>query len=84
MRGGDGLVREVEFCAPVTVSLLSERRVYAPYGLNGGTAGLRGRNVLIRDGEERLLPGKTTVEMLPGDVLRIETPGGGGFGAPLR
>ncbi len=84
MRGGDGLVREVEFCAPVTVSLLSERRVYAPYGLNGGAAGLRGRNVLIRDGEERLLPGKTTVEMLPGDVLRIETPGGGGFGAPLR
>jgi len=52
--------------------------------LNGGAAGLRGRNVLIRDGEERLLPGKTTVEMLPGDVLRIETPGGGGFGAPLR
>jgi N-methylhydantoinase B len=84
MRGGDGLVREVEFRAPVTVSLLSERRVYAPYGLNGGAAGLRGRNVLIRDGEERLLPGKTTVEMLPGDVLRIETPGGGGFGAPLR
>jgi len=80
-RGGDGLIREVEFLAPVTVSLLSERRVYAPYGLAGGAPGTAGRNILLRDGVERLLPGKVTIDLLAGDVLRIETPGGGGFGS---
>ncbi|MGC9040770.1 MAG: hydantoinase B/oxoprolinase family protein, partial [Roseiflexus sp.] len=72
---------EVEFRAPVTVSLLTERRVYAPYGLYGGAPGLRGRNILLRDGEDRILPGKITIDLRPGDILRIETPGGGGFGA---
>ncbi len=80
-RGGDGLVREVEFRAPVTVSLLTERRVYAPYGLHGGAPGLHGRNVLVHGDEELILPGKTTIDLRPGDILRIETPGGGGFGA---
>lgn len=82
-QGGAGLVREVEFLAPVTVSLLTERRVTAPYGLHGGTHGVSGRNLLIRaDGSEHLLPGKVTLMLEPHDRLRIETPGGGGWGMP--
>jgi N-methylhydantoinase B len=81
-RGGDGLVREVLFLEPVTASLLTERRVLAPYGLHGGAGGLPGRNTLVRDGQETALPGKMIVELQAGDALRIETPGGGGWGAP--
>jgi 5-oxoprolinase (ATP-hydrolysing) len=75
-RGGDGLVRELEFLEPATVSILSERRVHAPFGLEGGEPGARGRNLL--DGVD--LGGKCTVEVKAGARLRIETPGGGGFG----
>ncbi|HWQ14045.1 MAG TPA: hydantoinase B/oxoprolinase family protein, partial [Roseiflexaceae bacterium] len=82
-RGGDGLVREVEFLAPVTVSLLTERRARGPYGLRGGRPGAPGRNTLLSGGHARPLPGKATVELAPGDALRIETPGGGGFGEPV-
>ncbi len=81
-RGGDGLVREYEFLAPVTVSLLTERRAYAPYGLAGGRPGALGRNRVVRaDGSEEELPGACTLELVAGDRLRVETPGGGGFGA---
>lgn len=79
--GGDGLVREVEFRAAVTVSLLTERRVNPPYGLAGGAPGQVGGNILLRDGVEQRLPGKVTIDLRAGDRLRIETPGGGGFGA---
>ncbi len=81
--GGDGLVRELEFTAAVTASLLTERRTQAPFGLAGGEPGARGRNLCLRaDGSEEELPGHATVALMPGDRLRIETPGGGGYGDP--
>jgi N-methylhydantoinase B len=80
--GGDGLVRDVEFLSPARVTLLTERRRTAPYGLQGGGAGERGRNVLYPGGREpgRELPGKAEIEVQAGDVLSVETPGGGGWG----
>ena len=82
-RGGDGLTRVVRFLAPLTGGLLSQRRVYAPFGLAGGGAALPGRALLRRaDGTELLLDACATVEVEPGDVLQIETPGGGGYGKP--
>eukprot|EP00731_Ephydatia_muelleri_P006021 Em0003g269a len=81
--GGDGVVREIVFRRPMTLSLMSERRVYAPYGLNGGCDGAKGKNVLITAaGEERSLGSKATVQVLPGDTFHLETPGGGGYGNP--
>jgi 5-oxoprolinase (ATP-hydrolysing) len=82
-RGGDGLVRRYEFLAPITASLLSERRDTAPYGLAGGGAGRPGANAVERrDGGLEPVGGRATVELAAGDRLRIETPGGGGYGAP--
>lgn len=75
-RGGDGLVRELRFDAPMRASVLSERRVVPPYGMRGGGPGARGMNLL--NGKE--LPHRVSVDVAPGDVLRIETPGGGGWG----
>ena len=81
-RGGDGLVRHYEFREPVTVSLLTERRVRQPYGLEGGEPGAAGRNRLRRrDGSEQDLGGRARVELAEGDELIVETPSGGGFGA---
>ncbi|KAK8445607.1 hypothetical protein SEVIR_9G357100v4 [Setaria viridis] len=81
-RGGDGLVREIEFRQPIVVSILSERRVHAPRGLKGGAHGARGANYLVRkDGRKIYLGGKNTVTVSAGDVLQIFTPGGGGFGS---
>ncbi len=79
-RGGDGIVREYEMLADTTVTLLSDRRERAPYGAEGGAPGACGRNTLIRNGREERLPGKVQVTLGPGDRLRIETPGGGGYG----
>jgi N-methylhydantoinase B/oxoprolinase/acetone carboxylase alpha subunit len=78
--GGEGLVREYEMLAETQVTVLSDRRVHRPYGAAGGDPGASGRNVLIRDGVEELLPGKVSRLLRPGDRLRIETPGGGGYG----
>lgn len=79
--GGDGLVREYEFLAPATVTMLSERRSLAPAGLAGGEDGEVGRNVLIApDGAETLLSAKFNRQFQAGECLRVETPGGGGFG----
>ncbi|RVW87412.1 5-oxoprolinase [Vitis vinifera] len=81
-RGGDGLVREIEFRRPVVVSILSERRVHAPRGLKGGKDGARGANYLItKDKREVYLGGKNTVAVQAGEILRILTPGGGGWGS---
>ena len=74
--GGDGLIREFEFLAPAQVSLLTERRLHSPWGLAGGAPGVGGRNLL--DGKP--LPGKTSLRVEAGQRLRIETPGGGGWG----
>lgn len=78
-RGGDGLCRELEFLVPATVTLLSERRRRGPYGLHGGEAGAVGVNLLERNGTIGELAGKTTFDVNAGDVLIIQTPGGGGF-----
>ncbi|CAL0314007.1 unnamed protein product [Lupinus luteus] len=83
-RGGDGLVREIEFRRSVIVSILSERRVHAPRGLKGGKNGARGANYLIKKDKRMIyLGGKNSVEVLPGETLQILTPGGGGWGSPL-
>ncbi|NJK80521.1 MAG: hydantoinase B/oxoprolinase family protein [Chloroflexaceae bacterium] len=82
-RGGAGLVREIEFFVPVLISLLTERRRCAPYGLAGGAAGSAGQNMLLYpDGRTEALPGKATLPLQAGTRLRIETPGGGGWGTP--
>jgi 5-oxoprolinase (ATP-hydrolysing) len=81
--GGDGLVRRYGFLAPVTLSLLTERRDVAPYGLRGGAPGAPGRNAIVRrGGETQSLPGKAIARLETGDELVIETPGGGGYGEP--
>jgi 5-oxoprolinase (ATP-hydrolysing) len=74
--GGAGICREYEFLEPLTVSLLTERRVSAPFGLAGGEPGMRGRNLL----NARALPGHASFDVQVGDRLRLETPGGGGYG----
>jgi N-methylhydantoinase B/oxoprolinase/acetone carboxylase alpha subunit len=79
-RGGDGIVRELRFLAPAEVTILSDRRERGPWGLAGGEPGKPGRNTLIRRGRKTTLPGKTRMEVRQGDLLRIETPGGGGWG----
>ena len=79
--GGEGLVREYEVLTETSVTLLSDRRRLAPYGVLGGKPGGIGRNTLIRDGKETALPGKVQITLRPGDCLRVETPGGGGYGA---
>jgi N-methylhydantoinase B len=82
-QGGDGIVREYTILAPATVTMLSERRAVAPWGLAGGAAGAPGRNLLLHaDGRTEELPSKFTRHLHPGDRLRVETPGGGGWGAP--
>jgi 5-oxoprolinase (ATP-hydrolysing) len=80
-KGGDGLVRDIEFLEPLEVTVLSERRVFAPYGLAGGGPGAKGRNLWIaKDGGETDLGGKNQFTVQPGDRVRILTPGGGGYG----
>ncbi|XP_014668394.1 PREDICTED: 5-oxoprolinase-like [Priapulus caudatus] len=80
--GGDGVIRELLFRKDLMLSVLTERRVFSPYGLNGGRNGQRGLNLLLReDGRIINLGGKTAVNVLPGDVFRLRTPAGGGYGA---
>jgi 5-oxoprolinase (ATP-hydrolysing) len=82
-RGGDGLVRRYEFLAPVVASLLTERRRTQPRGAAGGGPGAAGANWLERArGAAQELPGRCSVRLAAGDGLRIETPGGGGWGPP--
>jgi N-methylhydantoinase B len=84
-RGGDGIVREYELLATATVTMISERRAVAPWGLAGGEAGQPGRNTLIQiDGTEEILPSKFTRRLHAGERLRVETPGGGGWGDSER
>lgn len=83
-RGGDGIVRELEALCPAQVTILSDRRRHPPYGLEGGEPGKVGRNVLLMpDGTERELGGKASVWVEAGTVVRVETPGGGGYGSPM-
>jgi N-methylhydantoinase B len=82
--GGNGVIRRIQFLEPMTASILSGHRVVSPFGLNGGEAGKVGRNWVQREnGSEENLDFSATVQMKPGDVFVIETPGGGGFGKVL-
>ncbi len=80
-RGGDGIVREIEFLTEVRGSILSDRRRFRPYGLKGGDSGKPGKNELRMGRRILRLPSKTDFVALPGSILRIETPGGGGWGS---
>jgi N-methylhydantoinase B len=80
-RGGDGIVREIELLTDATVTLLSDRRKTRPYGLAGGSDGAPGRSTVVRsDGSEEELPGKGSTRLKRGERIRVETPGGGGWG----
>ncbi|GAB1541872.1 hypothetical protein NUACC21_45450 [Scytonema sp. NUACC21] len=79
--GGHGTIRRIRFLEPMTANILSNHRLVSPFGLNGGEAGVVGRNWIQRkDGTLENLNFSATVEMQPGDLFVIETPGGGGFG----
>ena len=81
--GGDGLIRRLRFLEAVDLSFLSQHRVESPYGLAGGEPGARGRQrILRRDGSIREVPGIVAARLEAGDAFEIETPGGGGYGAP--
>lgn len=82
-RGGDGVVRDIEFLEDMEVSILSERRAAGPYGMAGGSPGAKGVNLFIQpDGRIVSLGGKTTFSCPPGGRFRLLSPGGGGYGAP--
>ncbi|GAB3958862.1 hydantoinase B/oxoprolinase family protein [Spirosoma harenae] len=84
-RGGDGIIREIEFLKTVQATLLSQHRIVAPYGLQGGESGKTGRQtILYTDGREETLPGIFTRVMQPGERIRIETPGGGAMLPPIQ
>ena len=84
--GGEGIERDLEVLVDATVSLITERRVSRPWGLAGGAPGAAGENWLLPGGDEQRaerLPDKCTLHLRPGDVLRMLTPGGGGWGRHL-
>ena len=80
-KGGAGVIREIETLAPARMSLLADRRKRGPYGLSGGDDGKPGSAEIIRDGRARKLGSKGSWELQAGDRIRIESPGGGGFGS---
>ena len=79
-RGGDGLIREVELLADAQVTLLSDRRKFRPHGLAGGGPGTAGQATHTSENKTHEIPGKTSMFAKAGDIIRIETPGGGGWG----
>ena len=79
--GGDGIIREIEILGEdCSVSIQSERRQSSPWGTQGGHPGANGRNTIIYEDEEKPLQAKSTVKVPSGTVVRVETPGGGGWG----
>jgi N-methylhydantoinase B len=79
--GGDGITREIQVLTEAEVTLLSDRRIKGPYGLWGGAAGATGKTVVVRaNGETEQLPSKFNLRLKSGERIRIETPGGGGWG----
>jgi N-methylhydantoinase B len=82
--GGDGIIRDIQVLADAQVTLLTERRHRTPYGIDGGQPGSTGKNSIIRDRDEISLPGKGSFTLKSGDILSIQTPGGGGFGKPNK
>jgi N-methylhydantoinase B/oxoprolinase/acetone carboxylase alpha subunit len=82
-RGGDGILREYEFLTKADATLLADRREHPPYGLQGGQSAAPGRAYHIRNGRETAIPAKARLAIAPGDRIRIDSPGGGGFGFSL-
>jgi N-methylhydantoinase B len=80
-RGGDGIIREIETLVPARMSLLADRRRRAPYGLRGGEPGQKGLDALIKGGRAQTISSKGNWQMEAGERVRIETPGGGGYGS---
>ncbi|HET7132468.1 MAG TPA: hydantoinase B/oxoprolinase family protein, partial [Gammaproteobacteria bacterium] len=81
-RGGDGVIRDIEFLEPMQAAILSNRRRVAPFGLHGGEPAAPGKNYVLRaDGRREDLPSTASVELAAGDRVVIETPGGGGYGS---
>ena len=80
--GGDGLRRDIMMLVDGGSTLLCERRTRGPAGAGGGEDGAPGVNTLIAGGEERILPGKISFEVKAGDIISIQSPGGGGWGPP--
>ena len=78
--GGNGIVREFKFLTEAEITIITERREHSPYGINGGEKGKCGGNYLINENGKEKLPAKKSLELKPGNILRIETPGGGGWG----
>lgn len=78
-RGGDGIVRDIKLLSDAEVTVLSERRKIAPYGLFGGECGMLGRNIIIEAGTKKVMPSKFSLRLKKGDRVIIESPGGGGF-----
>jgi N-methylhydantoinase B len=83
-RGGDGILREIEVLTDAQVAILSDRRTRGPYGLSGGEEGKPGVNYLVRDGKRHRLPSKCTLPVRVGDVISLQTPGGGGWGKKAK
>ena len=85
-KGGDGVVRAIQFLKPLTLSILTDRRVFSPYGLQGGHPGCKGQNLLKRSEDQVMinLGGKCSVPVKTGDVFILKTPGGGGWGKPTE
>ena len=84
-KGGDGVVRVIQFLKKLTLSVLTDRRVISPYGLHGGQQGQKGLNLLTRHSDQVIvnLGGKSSVNVEAGDIFTLKTPGGGGWGNPL-
>lgn len=83
-QGGDGLIREYQFLVPANLTIISDRRKFSPYGLAGGQSGKKGINLLLRGQKKIILGSKVNLKVKAGDILRIETPGGGGYGKPEK
>ncbi len=79
-KGGDGIVREIHLQSDAEITVLSERRKIPPYGLQGGEPGVVGKNIIVRSGKRMEKPGKFSASLQKDDIVRIETPGGGGYG----
>ncbi|HML95119.1 MAG TPA: hydantoinase B/oxoprolinase family protein [Thermodesulfobacteriota bacterium] len=83
-RGGDGIVRKFRFLTDAVLSIITERRRHSPYGVEGGESGKMGRNTITRRGKRKQIAPKVTLDIKKGDVLGIETPGGGGWGKSAK
>jgi N-methylhydantoinase B len=83
-KGGDGVVREIEVLVPARMSLLSDRRKHSPYGLAGGDSGKPGKNLIIQGEKIGAVGSKGSWNLDAGDRVRIETPGGGGWGKKFK